>query len=52
MNLARLTAILTLTLLIPAAQTIRADVRADPKTKIEFGGMLGRMFNLFGGGPP
>ena len=49
MNLARLTAVLTLTLLVPAAQTIRADVRADQKAKIEFGGMLGRMFNLFGG---
>jgi len=28
---------------------LRADVRSDQRTKIEFGGMLGRMFNLFGG---
>lgn len=29
--------------------TLRADVRADEKAKVEFGGMLGRMFNMFGG---
>jgi len=28
---------------------VRADVRADEKSKIEFSGMLGRMFNMFGG---
>ena len=50
MNHVRLTAVLTLALLVPAARTIRADVRADERTKTEFGGMLGRMFNLFGGG--
>jgi hypothetical protein len=32
-----------------ATQPLSADVRADQKTRIEFGGMLGRMFNLFGG---
>src|SRR5262245_61159554 len=32
-----------------APSALRADVRSDQKTKIEFGGMLGRMFNLFGG---
>jgi hypothetical protein len=30
-------------------QSLSADVRADQKTRIEFGGMLGRMVNLFGG---
>jgi hypothetical protein len=29
--------------------TVRADVRADEKSKVEFAGMLGRMFNMFGG---
>jgi hypothetical protein len=30
-------------------QSVGADVRADQRTRIEFGGMLGRMVNLFGG---
>jgi len=46
---ARLTVVLTLTMLAAAAHTVRADVRADEKAKVEFAGMLGRMFNLFGG---
>ncbi len=29
--------------------TLRADVRADQKTRVQFAGMLGRMVNLFGG---
>lgn len=49
MNRARLTAVLTLTMLVAAAHTARADVRADEKARVEFAGMLGRMFNLFGG---
>lgn len=40
---------LTLCLLPLASHSARADVRSDQKAKIEFGGMLGRMFNLFGG---
>jgi hypothetical protein len=36
-------------LLVLTAQTIRADVRADQKTRVEFGGMLGHMVNFFGG---
>jgi len=28
---------------------VRADVRSDQKTRVEFGGMLGRMVNIFGG---
>ncbi len=46
---ARLTVLFTLTMLVAAAHTVRADVRADEKTRVEFAGMLGRMFNLFGG---
>jgi hypothetical protein len=42
-------AALALTLLIPAAQTILADVRTEQKTKIEFGGALGSVINLFSG---
>lgn len=45
----RLTGVLTLALTLTAAHTLHADVRADEKTKVEFGGMLGRMFNMFGG---
>jgi hypothetical protein len=32
-----------------SARTLRADVRADQKTRVEFAGMLGRMANIFGG---
>jgi len=46
---ARLTVVLTFTILATAAYSARADVRADEKAKVEFAGMLGRMFTLFGG---
>jgi hypothetical protein len=36
-------------LLVVATQSLGADVRADQKTRIEFGGVLGRMVNFFGG---
>ena len=36
-------------LLVSSTHTLSADVRADQKTRIEFGGMLGRMVNFFGG---
>jgi hypothetical protein len=49
MTRARLTAALVLTLIVAAAHTARADVRADEKARVEFAGVLGRMFNLFGG---
>jgi hypothetical protein len=32
-----------------SSSAIRADVRADEKSRVEFAGMLGRMFNMFGG---
>jgi len=41
--------VLTSAMLLFAAHTARADVRADEKARVEFAGMLGRMFNLFGG---
>ena len=41
--------VLTLVLVAAAPAAIRADVRSDEKTKIEFAGMLGRMVNFFGG---
>src|SRR6185295_2731748 len=34
---------------LAASPAIRADVRSDEKSKIEFTGMLGRMVNMFGG---
>lgn len=38
-----------LLLVLAASPAIRADVRSEEKTRIEFAGMLGRMVNLFGG---
>ena len=35
--------------LVVTSHSLRADVRADEKTRVEFAGMLGRMMNLFGG---
>jgi hypothetical protein len=35
--------------LVLSSDSIRADVRADEKTRVELAGMLGRMMNLFGG---
>jgi hypothetical protein len=32
-----------------SASALHADVRADEKAHVEFAGMLGRMFNIFGG---
>jgi hypothetical protein len=40
---------LTFTALVLSSYSLRADVRADQKTQVQFAGMLGRMFNLFGG---
>ena len=42
-------AALTLTGLVLSSYPLRADVRADEKGRVEFAGMLGRMFNMFGG---
>jgi hypothetical protein len=36
-------------LVLAAAPALRADVRSEEKSKVEFAGMLGRMVNLFGG---
>jgi hypothetical protein len=40
---------LAATLLVLSTHSLRADARADQKTRIEFGGALGRMANFFGG---
>jgi hypothetical protein len=40
---------LTLAGFVFSSPAIRADVRADQKSHVEFSGMLGRMFNLLGG---
>jgi hypothetical protein len=45
----RMTGAFTVALLLSAAPALLADVRADEKSHVEFAGMLGRMFNLFGG---
>jgi hypothetical protein len=41
--------VLALVLLAAAAPALKADVRADEKSRVEFAGMLGRMYNMFGG---
>ena len=42
-------AALTVVLLVVCSYPLRADVRADEKTHVQFAGMLGRMVNMFGG---
>jgi|SRR6266571_7598111 len=49
MHRIRIAAAFTLACLALSASSLRADVRADEKTHIEFAGMLGRMMNIFGG---
>jgi hypothetical protein len=45
----RIAAALGAALLVFSTQSLGADVRADQKTRIELGGMLGRMASVFGG---
>ena len=49
MNRTRTALVLAASLIVSSTLSLNADVRADQKTKIEFGGMLGRMVNFFGG---
>ena len=49
MTRTRTMAALTLTGFVLSSYSIRADVRADEKTRVELAGMLGRMMNIFGG---
>jgi hypothetical protein len=49
MNRIRINGAIAAALLVLATHTVGADVRAEQKTRIEFGGMLGRMVNFFGG---
>jgi hypothetical protein len=41
--------VITAALLLLCSFGVSADVRTDQKTQVQFGGMLGRVFNLFGG---
>ena len=43
------TRLLTIATVALASYSVRADVRSDEKTHVEFAGMLGRMVNMFGG---
>jgi hypothetical protein len=45
----RTLAVLTLTGLVLTSYSVHADVRSDQKAHVQFAGMLGRMFNMFGG---
>jgi hypothetical protein len=49
MTRTRVAATLTLCLMLASAAAIRADVRADEKTKFQLAGALGKIVNLFGG---
>ena len=49
MNRTRTICALSAVLLVASSYSLRADVRADEKSRVEFAGMLGRMYNLFGG---
>src|SRR6266516_4578815 len=40
---------LTLAFLAASSYSLKADVRTDQKGRVEFGGMLGKMVNFFGG---
>jgi hypothetical protein len=42
-------ALATLASVTLTSYTVRADVRADEKSRVEFAGMLGHMFSMFGG---
>jgi hypothetical protein len=45
----RISVALTFVLISLSGYGARADVRTDQKTQVQFAGMLGRVFNLFGG---
>ncbi len=49
MNRNRIALAITASIVLASAAGLRADVRADEKAHVEFAGMLGRMFNMFGG---
>jgi hypothetical protein len=49
MNRARLVTALTVLAVVLSSYSLRADVRADEKSRVEFGGALGRVVNIFGG---
>ena len=49
MNRARLVTALTVLAVALSSYSLKADVRADQKTRVEFGGALGKMMNIFGG---
>jgi hypothetical protein len=42
-------AVLTLTAFVLFSSALHADVREEQKAHVQFAGMLGRMFNMFGG---
>jgi hypothetical protein len=49
MTRARLSVALVAMIVTASVYSVKADVRADEKTRLQFEGMLGRMVNFFGG---
>jgi len=49
MNRVRIVCAIILTLLFAAAPSLRADVKSEQKSHVEFAGLFGKVVNLFGG---
>jgi hypothetical protein len=49
MTRTRLATVFTLSFVLLCSYSLHADVRSDQKARVQFAGMLGRMFNMFGG---
>src|ERR1700687_1160517 len=49
MNRGRISAAMTIGLLIVSGYSLKADVKSDEKSLVKFEGMLGKVVNLFGG---
>jgi hypothetical protein len=49
MTRGRISAAVTIALLIVSGYSLKADVKSDEKTLVKFEGMLGKVVNLFGG---
>src|SRR5262245_640192 len=49
MTRSRTAVVVAAIVLVTGSVAVRADVRADEKTKLEFAGLMGRMMNMFGG---
>src|SRR3989442_3915487 len=49
MTRTRIAIVLTFCFLVFSSYSLKADVRADEKSRLELAGMIGKVVNLFGG---